>query len=80
MPTADFYQNLGKTIREHRQAHGQTRQQLADQIGLSRASVVNIEAGRQAVYVDTLILIAVALEKPIEVFLPVRPTRDWIFL
>lgn len=47
-----------------------TQQKLADQVGLNRSSIAKIEAGTQRVTVDTLFLIAKALEKETDYFLP----------
>ena len=49
---ADFdelYRELGRRIRQARERNGEGLSQdaLAKQLGISRASVVNIEAGRQ---------------------------------
>lgn len=41
-----LYQQLGNTIRGLRQKHGIKQEDLASQVGLSRASIVNIEKGR----------------------------------
>lgn len=50
MPTKEeFYVAVGARIRAARRAHRLTQQALADVIGLSRASVVNIERGKQAI-------------------------------
>ena len=43
----DIYREIGRRIRRFRKAAGQTQDQLAIQIGVSRASIANIEAGRQ---------------------------------
>ena len=47
---ADFeelYRELGKKLRQAREARRFSQEKLAGQLGISRASVVNIEAGRQ---------------------------------
>jgi transcriptional regulator with XRE-family HTH domain len=45
----DLYRELGRRIRQARQRNGEKLSQdaLAKRLGISRASVVNIEAGRQ---------------------------------
>ena len=47
---ADFdelYSELGRKIRHVRESKQLTQGELAKRLGISRASVVNIEAGRQ---------------------------------
>ena len=53
---------MGQTIRRHRQHANRTQAQLAAQIGLSRAALANIEAGRQQILVHYLYAIADALD------------------
>lgn len=43
---SQLYKELGKTIKGLRLKRGLKQQELADHIGLSRASMVNIEKGR----------------------------------
>jgi transcriptional regulator with XRE-family HTH domain len=54
--------NVGRAIRQRRDDLGFTQGALAEQIGLSRASIANIEAGEQGMSVSTLLTIAHALE------------------
>lgn len=49
---------MGDRIRERRSGVGRTQQELADQLGLTRTSVVNIEKGRQHLAVHQLVLVA----------------------
>jgi DNA-binding XRE family transcriptional regulator len=42
-----FYLNLGREIRDRRGKCARTQVELAEALGLTRTSVVNIEAGRQ---------------------------------
>jgi transcriptional regulator with XRE-family HTH domain len=56
-----LYEDIGCRIADRRRALSMTQLQLARAIGLQRASVANIESGRQAILVDTLYLIAEAL-------------------
>ena len=57
-----IYKNLGQRIRDLRNGQGQTQEQLAKAIGISRASLANIEAGRQKVLVHHLFELAEALD------------------
>lgn len=65
-----WYTELGLRIAIVREAKGRTQAQLAQRIGLSRVSVVNIEQGRQRVYADTLATIADALGVKVAKLLP----------
>ena len=58
----DIYRELGQTIRRYRKGAGRTQAQLAAEIGISRASLANIEAGRQQVLVHYLYAIEEALD------------------
>lgn len=50
-----FYNRLGEIIRDARLEAGISQEVLADHLGLSRVSVVNIEKGRQKIQVHSLI-------------------------
>jgi transcriptional regulator with XRE-family HTH domain len=56
-----LYREIGQNIRAIRDKRKMTQEQLADGVGLQRTSVTNIEAGRQKMLVDTLVLIAAQL-------------------
>ena len=56
------YRELGQAIRRYRAGAGKTQVQLAAEIGISRASLANMEAGRQQVLVHYLYAIAEALD------------------
>ena len=58
----DTYLELGWSIRRYRKGAGRTQAQLAAEIGISRASLANIEAGRQQVLVHYIYAIAEALD------------------
>src|SRR5271156_215056 len=76
-----IYQQIGVAIRSRRKQLSMTQQQLAMHLGISRASLANIEVGRQKVFVHHLYALAGALQlKPYEL-LPL-PTafaldEDW---
>lgn len=65
-----LYTQVGQRVREARDAAGITQGQLGQRIGLTRASVTNIETARQNVQLHTLYAIAGALEVPIGALLP----------
>lgn len=58
---AALYAAIGRAIREARHDREMTQEQVANAIGLRRTSIVNIEAGRQRLPLDTLYDIADAL-------------------
>lgn len=57
-----FYRTLGAIIAKRRKAAGLTQAGLADQLGLSRASIANIERGEQGIFVHQLIMLSHALQ------------------
>jgi transcriptional regulator with XRE-family HTH domain len=59
-PIQVIYKMLGLRIRSTREALGWRQQELAEKIGLTRTSVVNIEAGRQRLLLHDVEKIAVA--------------------
>ena len=61
MRDAEIYEALGRAIRAKREERRMTQVELADLVELSRASVTNIELGRQSVLVDQLCRFANAL-------------------
>jgi len=56
-----IYSAVGERIRARRKTLGLTQVQLAPRLGMSRASLANIETGRQAVLIHQLYLVAEAL-------------------
>jgi len=66
------YKAFGAKVRERREAMAMTQLQLSRQIGLTRGSVANIEAGRQSVLLHQFLDIAAALQMEPELLLPVR--------
>jgi transcriptional regulator with XRE-family HTH domain len=72
MESKQLYQAIGALIREHRKRHGLTQERLAKQIGMSRAAIANIEAGRQQLLVHQLYDIASVFELDISILIPIR--------
>jgi transcriptional regulator with XRE-family HTH domain len=68
-----FYAAVGRLIREAREERGLSQQALAGNVSLSRASVSNIEQGRQRPPLHTLAVLAGALGVSIERLLPKNP-------
>ena len=66
-----LYAAFGELVMAHRRRlMGMTQAQLGRRIGLSRASVTNIEQGRHHVSLDQFLRIAVALDVAPEALLP----------
>ena len=65
-----LYKRLGQTISERRRALGLTQERLSKQLGISRASLANVETGRQRVLVDQLYALAETLGVDIAALLP----------
>ncbi len=58
-----IYKQIGQRIREERERAGVSQEWLAERIGLTRTSVLNIEhGGRQRVHIHTIAQIAKALK------------------
>ena len=70
MKVPALYKRLGATIKVQRRALGLTQQQLAKQLGISRASLANVETGRQRVLVHQLYEYAGRLNVNIHELLP----------
>jgi transcriptional regulator with XRE-family HTH domain len=65
-----LYKAFGAKVRERRQTMEMTQLQLSRQIGLTRGSVANIEAGRQSVLLHQFFDITAALQIEPEQLLP----------
>lgn len=59
-----IYSALGEAVATRRKAMGLTQAQVAVKVGISRASIANIEAGRQKVLLHQVYLFAEALTLP----------------
>jgi transcriptional regulator with XRE-family HTH domain len=70
----DLYRELGRRIREARELAGErlSQEKLAKRLKLSRASIVNIEAGRQHAPVHLLWQIAEILGTDLTLLIPRR--------
>ena len=70
MDTPLLYKRLGAIIKERRSQLGLTQEQLSRQLKISRASLANIETGRQRVPVHRLYHIADKLDIKVARLLP----------
>lgn len=59
---ADHLARLGENVRVLREVNGLRQADLAALVGVSRASITNIEAGRQDTTVSVLVALAIALD------------------
>lgn len=67
---SEFYTELGNRIREARLKAEISQDNLAEKLDLTRASIVNIEKGRQRPMIHTLVLIAELLKTSIYHLIP----------
>jgi transcriptional regulator with XRE-family HTH domain len=69
-----LYRAVGRKIRETRERLGQklSQEKLAKRLGMSRASIVNIEAGRQHAPLHLLWQIAEILQTDLTLLIPPR--------
>ena len=74
LPKDPFYRLVGERIAQARRRQQLTQKGLAPAVRLSRASVANIEKGRQAVAVHVLVKFSQALGVPVADLIP--PNRD----
>ena len=65
-----LYQQFGELVRRYRNRLSLSQVQLGTAIGLTRASIANIETGRQRIPLHHLFRIASALKIEIDVLLP----------
>ena len=68
--TPHLYRRLGTIIKERRRQLGFTQKHLSDQLGISRASLANVETGRQRVLVHQLYHFAEKLDVNVTALLP----------
>jgi transcriptional regulator with XRE-family HTH domain len=75
--TDQIYAAFGRKVRTRREAIRITQSDLSTRIGLSRASIANIEAGRQAVLLHQFLALADALTiAPMELVPPPQLAGD----
>lgn len=71
-----LYCEIGGRIRAERGALGFSQVELAKEVGLTRTSIINIEAGRQRLPLCTLYSIANALGISVFCLLPSNLTQE----
>lgn len=65
-----FYRHVGEQVRRLREGAGLKQEELAARVGLSRASIANVEAGKQAVPLHLFAAITEALGAELAHLLP----------
>ncbi|MHB1210549.1 MAG: helix-turn-helix transcriptional regulator [Acidimicrobiales bacterium] len=76
MPREPVYERIGRLIRTRRRARDLSQLGLAGRLGLARATLANMESGRQRILAHQLYQLADALECRVEDLLPPPPTRE----
>ena len=76
MQATQLYRGIGALIRDHRKRIKLTQDKLSQQVGISRASLANIEGGRQQILVHQLCNLAAALGVSPEVLIPAKPLHS----
>ena len=61
MSDLELYRRLGQAVAERRTELGLTQREVAEKLGLSRASIANLETGRQRILVHQLYALVRAL-------------------
>jgi len=70
MDESEIYRGLGSLVRQHRKRLDMRQEALGELIGLSRASIANIETGRQHIPLHHLYRLAQALKVDPQTLLP----------
>lgn len=70
MEDSEFYSRFGQLLQQHRKRLGMSQAAVGKAIGLSRASVANIETGRQHIPLHHLYRLARALKVDVYALLP----------
>lgn len=70
LETTPLYTEIGERVRTIRELAGMTQAQLASASAVTRTSIVQLEAGRQKIALESLYLIARALDVPVHLFIP----------
>jgi transcriptional regulator with XRE-family HTH domain len=66
-----FYQEIGSIIKELREKQGVSQEALANYLGLTRMSIINLEKGRHRPSIHQIFLIADLLKVNIHELLPI---------
>ena len=70
MEQSELYSQFGQLVRRHRERLGLNQAEIGQAIGLTRASIANIETGRQRIPLHHLYSLARALKVDVHALLP----------
>ena len=70
MEESELYSQFGRLVRQHRERLKLSQAQVGAAIGLSRASIANIETGRQHIPMHHLYRLARALKVDVHALMP----------
>jgi len=70
MQESELYSRFGQRVRQHRERLNLNQAEVARAVGLSRASIANIETGRQRTPIHHLYRLARALRVDVHALLP----------
>lgn len=65
-----LHRDIGKRIKAERERRNLSQQSVSDLLGMTRAGVANMEAGRQSVLIQHLYNLALAWDCKVTKFLP----------
>lgn len=74
----EFTKLLGEHIREAREDKGWSQSQLAENINRRSATISEIENGKSDISIQTLLVLAIVLDKPISYFFPKSLLKDLV--
>jgi len=76
MQPESIYKSIGAIVRSKRRLINWSQVELAQRLGISRATLANIETGRQRILVHQLYSFAAVLEMKTEELLPPPPSPN----
>jgi transcriptional regulator with XRE-family HTH domain len=78
MKVEPIYKSIGAIIRGKRRGRNLSQEKLSARLGIKRATLANIETGRQRILAHMLYAFAEALEiKPADLLPPLPSAMDW---
>jgi transcriptional regulator with XRE-family HTH domain len=72
----EFYERIGAKIKDSRKLKSMNQDVLADALGISRVSLINIEAGKQRVPLHVLVDICECLNISLTDLIPLNLTEE----
>lgn len=78
MASTGFYVELGRRVRTRREELRLSQEVLAEQLGLKRTSVANLEGGNQRISAEVLALLASALLMSVDELTPTPDRSDQV--